>query len=276
MTWLPDEETLGAWATAASDAGFDPDIAHLFVARSSNDEKYQAMHYPPGMWALPHDRTFDFSGGLRERIYELEDEQVVVLVEGKPPELRLLLLRHEAEHVGQDLFLPAIGQVGVRLYDLFGDAYYSATPHERDADAAATAMRKALDLASSADVRAANPKLHDAEWIAPDRQSLPLRLLAFSLFNPKDFDTACRSSSSLPSVDPDALLEDLLPGATKVRAAVGEQYKQRALDAVAYEFDETEWRKRPQEERDAVLDELRGRLVQEEQKVIDEIQPLLG
>jgi hypothetical protein len=275
--WYPDEATRNAWATAARDADFDPAsvTVHLFVAPSTGNE-YGAMHYSPGMWAVPGDNTFDFSDGLRVRIRELVDEHVVVLAEGQSDDLRLLLLRHEAEHVAQDLFRPAMGQVGLRLYALFGDAYYGAIPHERDADAAATAMRKALNLRASAeDLRGPNRKLYDAEWAQPDRESLPLRLLAYSLFNQENFDIACRSSSTWRDVDPDELLDALLPGAGKVRAASGDRYVQRALDALAYDYDEDVWMKLPKEEQDAVLDELRGRLVQEEQKVVEEIRPLL-
>jgi hypothetical protein len=274
--WNPDNKTGDAWKAAARDAGFDPAIVHLFVATSTGNE-YGAMHYPPRMWAVPGDNTFDFSGGLRVRIRELRDEHVIVVAEGQSDDLRLLLLRHEAEHVAQDLFRPAIGQVGQRLYALFNEAYYGAIPHERDADAAATAMRRALNLPASAeDLRGPNRKLYEAEWTAPDRESLPLRLLAHSLFNPENFDIACRSSSTWTYVDPDELLDELLPGAGKVRTAVGDLYVQRALDAVAYDYDEDEWKKLPKEEQDRVLDELRGRLVQEEQRVVVEIRPLLS
>jgi hypothetical protein len=273
--WYPDEKTRDAWATAARDAEFDAAIVHLFVAQSTGSE-YGAMHYPPGMWAVPGDNTFDFSDGLRVRIRELVDEHVTVVAEGQSDDLRLLVLRHEAEHVAQDLLHPPNGQVGLRLYSLFGDAYYGASPHERDADAAATAMRKALNLPASAeDLRGPNRKLYEAEWTPPDRESLPLRLLAHSLFNPKNFDIACRSSSTWPYVDPDELLDKLLPGARKVRSAVGNHYIQRALDSVAYDYNEAEWKNLPQEERNTVLDALRGRLVQEEGRAVREIRQLL-
>ena len=39
-----------------------------------------------------------------------KDEHVILLREGSERDLRLLLLRHEAEHVGQDQYNPAIGQ----------------------------------------------------------------------------------------------------------------------------------------------------------------------
>jgi hypothetical protein len=275
MKWLPDDETREAWATAAGDALIDPSLVHLYVAASTDDE-YGAMHYPPGTWALPHDDTFDYSDGLRERLYELQDEHVIVIAKGQAADLRLLVLRHEAEHVGQDLFNPAIGHVGLRLTALWGDAYYGALPHERDADAAATAMRESRQLQASAeDLTGPNRKLYSAEWPPADRASLPVRLLAQSLFHPTNFNTACRSSSTWPSVDPDELLEELLPGAARVRAAVKNRYVQRALDAVAYDYDEHEWPKLPTHERDAILDKLRGQLVDEEVRVINEIHPIL-
>jgi hypothetical protein len=277
MLWLPDDETLDLWATAARDADLDPATVQLFVAPPGRRDQYQALHFPPGMWPLPDDESLDFSGGLRERLYELKDEDVIVLADGKPRDLRLLLLRHEAEHVGQDRLCPAIGQVGVRLAEFFGDAYYGAAPHERDADAAATALRRALDIAASDDdLRSDNRKLYDAEWSPPDRPSLPMRLFAFSLFSPANFDLACRSSSSFPSVDPDALLEELLPGAAGVRADVGDRYQRAAEEAVAYDYDPEEWKRLPREDRNPVLDELRGRLVQQEELVIEEIGPLLA
>src|SRR5207253_590125 len=128
------------------------------------------------------------------RIRQLVDEQVIVVGSSTERDLRLLLLRHEAEHVGQDMHRASIGQVGLRLRDIFGETYYGAMPHERDADAAATAMRKELELpATTDDLSGRNRKLYEAEWDAPDRASLPLRLLAYSLFNPRDFDTTCRS-----------------------------------------------------------------------------------
>src|SRR5437588_580355 len=101
MKWHPDDETVELWAHAATHAGVDPDSAHVFVAAAMR-EGYGAMHYPPGMWATSGENSFDFADGLRVRIHELKDEHVIVVAEGKPREVRLLLLRHEAEHVAQD------------------------------------------------------------------------------------------------------------------------------------------------------------------------------
>jgi len=107
-------------------------------------------------------------------------------------------------------------------------------PIERDADAAATALRRELNLrASEADLQGPFNKLYSADWPASERESLPLRLLAYSLFHPQNFDTACRSSSTFAFAEPDDLLEELISGASKVRTAVGDRYKQRALDALA-------------------------------------------
>ena len=129
--------------------------------------------------------------------------------------------------------------------------------------------------ATADDLRGLNRKLYDAESDPPDRESLPLRLLAYSLFNPKDFDTACRASSSWTFVDPDKLLEELIPGAAKVRAEVGERYVQPALDAIAHDYRDDDWQKLSREERNSVTDDLRGRLVDLEQAVVGEIRQIL-
>jgi hypothetical protein len=275
MKWQPDDETVELWGQAATHAGVDPESVHLFVAEP-RIEGYGAMHYAPGMWAVPGDNSFDFSDGLRERIHELKDEHVIVVAPGPPPDMRLLLLRHEAEHVAQDQYRLAIGQVGLRLFGVVGDAYYGTVPIERDADAAATALRKELGLpASEDDLRGSFGNLLAATWDAPVRETLPVRLLAYSLFNPARFDTTCRSSSTFAWVNPDELLESLVPGAKTLRAAVGDRYVKRAEDAVAYDYNPAAWEELSQGERDTVLDYLRRRLVDEERRVVEEIEPLL-
>jgi len=275
--WFPDGDTLDAWEDAATDAAIDPASVHLFVATAGSGGEYGAMYYAPGMWAFPGDDSFDFSDGLRVRLRELIDERVVVVSSGLTSDRRLLVMRHEAEHVGQDTHNPFIGQVGMRLYDLFSRAFYGAVPHERDADAAATLMCKSRGLAATqADLAGDNRKLYDAEWARPDRGSLPLRLLAYSLLNPSDFDTACRSDSSWTRVEPDDLLERLVPGASKVRAAVGDDYVRPTLDAIASEHTEESWAELPREEKNAAGDAIRQRLVRVENTVVEQIRPLLA
>jgi hypothetical protein len=276
MKWHPDDETVALWVKAATHAGVDPDSAHLFVAASMR-EGLGATHYPPGMWAFPGDNSFDFRDGLRMRTRELKDEHVVVVADGKPRDVRLLLLRHEAEHVAQDQYRLAIGQVGLRLNNLFTEAYYGAVPIERDADAAATAMHAELGLpVADEDLAGSFANLYAAPWDAPNRETLPIRLLAYSLFQPDHFDTTCLEGPPFLVVDPDDLLESLLPGAGAVRQAVGNRYVARAKKAVEYDFDGDVWNKLPQEERDTVLDGLRRRLVDEEQRLVEEIEPLVG
>ena len=118
---------------------------------------------------------------------------------------RLLLLRHEAEHVGQEAASAEAGAFALRLAIAVpqdADWLYLAMPHERDADAAATAFRVANHIeATPADLQGLDRMLYGAPWPAPNRESLPLRLLAFSLFFPDLFDVACRANQYWPPVD---------------------------------------------------------------------------
>lgn len=274
--FTPDDETKHAWEIAAEDAGVDPASVHLFVAKSTDDD-YGAMHYAPGMWAMPGDNSFEF-GELRVRIRELKDEHVLVLAEGKPEALRLLLLRHEAEHVAQDGFKPAIAQVGPRLYDLFTPRdFYGATPHERDANAAATAFGKSYGIEPSTDdLRGSDRKLFAAEWPAPDLDSLPIRLFAYSLLSPKAFDVTCKTEVSWTNVDPDDVLEELFPGARGFRAKVGDRYAEPALEALKNDLAEESWAALSKEEQNTIWDDLRGRLVAQEKQVVEDIRAEIG
>src|SRR4051812_48468143 len=109
-----NDATYEAWEAAARHAGVDPPLVNLFTARS-HDDRHGAVYYPPGMWPVPGDNSFVFSGGLRMQLRELVDEHAIVVAEGRPRELLLLLLRHEATHVAQSIRNPAAGDVSQRL-----------------------------------------------------------------------------------------------------------------------------------------------------------------
>jgi hypothetical protein len=236
------------------------------------------MHYPPGMWALPGEDAFELSAEVHQELYDRREEHALVIDRDAPSLLRILLLRHEAEHVVQDLFLPAIGHVAVRLQGILGPQFYAAQPHERDADSAATALRRKRNIpVDEEESQGPNRLLYNAPWDEPDPTTLPVRMLAFSIFNPDGFDIACTGSQGPPQVDPDALLDELVAGGSKVRRALRDRFAAEVEEKLETPYSEQDaWDGLSRQERNRVIDELRERLVAEEARVVQAVREELS
>jgi hypothetical protein len=154
--------------------------------------------------------------------------------------------------------------------------FYFAMPHERDADAAATALSKKLGVSFDAATHEGDDRLlYDAPWPPPDLQSLPRRILAFALMVP-EFDVACRHSQTFPAVDPDELLEELVEGATEVRREVGGKHSATLQEiAATSSHDEESWSGLSLQDRRAITDELFGRVVAAETQILAEVDDVL-
>src|SRR5689334_4408805 len=120
------------WETAATDAAFDPALVVLYPLASAG--LFGAMHYPPGRWPHQYDNEFAYDDRHHEALYDLRDRHVLVVDEAMQPPKRVLVLRHEAEHVAQHEAKAAGAEVALRLAaGLPGaDWLYLAMPHERD------------------------------------------------------------------------------------------------------------------------------------------------
>lgn len=265
------------WNAAAADAGVAPESVTLYPLRATGN--HGAMYFAPGV--VPHawDTEFAYTDDDRDRLRELVDEQVLVIQQDLTHPHRLLLLRHEAEHVAQEQASPAASVFALRLAIALpqgADWLYMAMPHERDADAAATAFRVAHQIdATPADLEGVDRMLYGAPWPAPNRESLPLRLLAFSLFFPGLFDVACRANQYWPAVDPDALIEDMIAGGAAVRNArrnLVSGYIEEITDhGVTPEMFEAMTRA----EQLALNDEVRAALVEKEAEIVDDLRAAL-
>lgn len=61
-------------------------------------------------------------------------------------------------------------------------------------------------------------------WAPPDRSTLPLRLLAWTILEGDAFDVVATASQSLPYADPRQLAENLVPGGGDLRERLRMSY----------------------------------------------------
>jgi hypothetical protein len=253
-----------AWETAAADAEVG-DVEVVLYPLSAN-ASYGAMHFPPGLSPHQWDTDFGYTAADRKRLEELRDQHVLVVDRALARRRRALVLRHEAEHVSQAETLPAASEFAQRLAVALpteADWLYLAMPHERDADAATTRFRREREIeVSASDLEGPDRFLYDAPWAPPDPESLPLRLLAFSLFYPNDFDLACSTSQFWPSVDPEALIAEMIPGGVAARAKLRKELVGKLEEIADHGISQAAWDVMPRTERNAVSDELRTQVVE--------------
>jgi hypothetical protein len=264
------------WDTAATDAGFDRDLVVLYPLPSNG--RFGAMHFPPGQWPHQHDNEFAYDGGRREALYGLRDRHVLVVDEALEAPKRILVLRHEAEHVAQHETNAAGAEVALRLaVGLPGaDWLYLAMPHERDADAATTRLRVAMEIAAGEDdVLGSDRMLYVAPWPAPDTAALPLRLLAFTLFYPESFDLACTSNQFWPYVDPAAIVEEMIEGGTTARAQLRHRFDGFLEELTSHGITQEQWNAMDRADRNQINDELRARVVEAEAEAVAELSEIL-
>lgn len=267
-----------AWGIAANDAGIDPELVVLYPLRAEAD--YVAQHFPPTRSPQEWQEGFAFTDADRAALRRLDDRHVIVIADDIDEPLPLLLLRHEAEHVRQYEASPAAAnfshQLSIALRSDEGWLYF-AMPHERDADAAATSLRRTREIEPSQDqLEGKNRMLFDAPWPPPDLETLAIRLLAFSLFRPVDFEAACTASQYWPHVDPEELTEAMLPGGWEARRSL-----QAALDGAIEQIadhgiTEQEWQAMSRPEKSALFDGLRQEVVEHEQRVVEELAARLS
>jgi hypothetical protein len=266
------------WDAAAADAGIAPDSVVLYPLRATGD--HGAMYFAPGVAPHVGDTEFAYTVTAGQRLRELINEHVLVVQEDLAPPLRVLLLRHEAEHVVHEQRLPAASAFALRLAIWLPEGagwLYLAMPHERDADAAATAYRLATGIeASREDLEGRNRMLYNAPWPTPDPDSLPLRLLAFSLFDADGFDLACRANQYWPAVDPDVLADNMIPGGAAARADRRDVLRGVIEQLVDRGITQAEWDAMSRADRNAVNDQLRTAVVEKESKMVDDLRVALG
>ena len=266
------------WITAAADAGIAPESVVLYPLAATGN--HGAMYFAPGTVPLVSDTEFAYTARDRQRLRELINEHVLVVNDDLAAPHRVLLLRHEAEHVLHEQQLPAASAFALRLAIwLPADSgwLYLAMPHERDADAAATAFRQGEGIqASAADLEGSDRMLYGAPWPAPDIGSLPLRLLAFSLFDADGFDIACRANQYWPAVDPDVLADNMIPGGAAARAARRDVLRGAIEQLVDHGITRREWDAMSRAERNTVNDRLRTAVLEKETAMVDDLRAALG
>jgi hypothetical protein len=258
------------WETAAADAGFDPALVVLYPLPTRG--RFGAMHFPPGQWPPQHDNEFAYDNRHRQELYDLRDRHVLVVDEALQAPKRVLTLRHEAEHVAQHEKNAAAAELALRLavgLPQGADWLYLAMPHERDADAAATALREALAIVPTEDDTLESDRmLYVAPWPPPDRETLPLRLLAFTLFYADSFDLACTSNQFWPAVDPVAIVEQMIAGGSAGRAALRGEFAGLLDQVTAHGITQAQWDRMPRAERNRINDEVRARVVEAEAEAV--------
>jgi hypothetical protein len=266
------------WNTAAADAGIAPESVVLYPLPAIGD--HGAKYFAPGMTPHLGDTEFAYTADDRQRLRELVDEHVLVVQQDLAAPQRVLILRHEAEHVRHEQESPAASAFALRLAIWLPDNagwLYLAMPHEREADAAATAFRRRTGIeASAGDLEGRNRMLFDAPWPAPDTDSLPLRLLAFSLFDKEGFDVACRANQYWPAVDPDALADAMVPGGAAARTERRDLLRGFLRQVTDHGITPDEWDAMSRAERNVVTDRLRAAVVEKEHEIVEELRVALA
>lgn len=259
------------WQLAAADAGIDPSIVLLYPLESCDE--YGASYYHPGLAPYGHDRSFTYTDDDLSALRDMKDRHVIVVDREMEGPRRLLVLRHEAQHVAQYQASATAGAFALQLAAAREpDWLYLAMPHERDADAAATAFRLARRIEPSEDDRVGRDRmLYEAPWSEPDNGSLPIRLLAFSLFYADDFDLACTSSQYWPAVDPAELTDAMIPGGASARAKLRDSVAGFLSRVTDHGISRDEWDRMTRPERNAVTDRLRAEVVQREAQLVRQI-----
>jgi hypothetical protein len=250
-----------------------------FIA--SRDGQYGAMYYPPGMWPQEGDTTFAFTEADRHLLSEQREQHALVIDPNTRSPRRVLLLAHEARHVAQNLSNPAISDVAVRLGShMAGDApiFYAAMPDERDADATATALRRALRIEVTDEDRYSPDRLlYEAPWGEQlDLNALPRRLVAWVILT-AGFDVICSGSQGLPQTDPDALVDALVPGASTIRGPLQQHYAE-VLERIAngHGYTDETWHQLSQSDQRRINDDLRSKAVARETEIAREVAMELG
>jgi hypothetical protein len=265
------------WDVAAADAGVDTASVVLDPLQATGD--YGAMHFPPGRWPHGYDDDFAYDDDHRAALYQLRDRHVLVVAYDLPSPRRILVLRHEAEHVAQHDANPGGAEVALRLAVGLPRAMgwlYVAMPHERDADAAATLFALNRGIGGTPDDLEGNDRfLYGAPWPAPDRESLPLRLLAFTLFYARDFDLACTSNQFWPHVDPTAIADEMIPGGATARAAMRQRFSGFLEEIAVDDITQEDWERMPRAEQNAVNDPIRAQVVEAETSAVEELRERL-
>jgi hypothetical protein len=266
------------WEAAAADAALDPALVVLYPLRSTGN--YGAMHFPPGQVPHQHDNDFAYDARHRQALDDLRNRHVVVVDEQLQSPKRVLVLRHEAEHVAQYEANPAGAEVALRLAVGLPQGapwLYLAMPHERDADAAATRLHSALKIdATDEDLQGSDRMLYVAPWPLPDRETLPLRLLAFTLLYPDSFDLACTSNQFWPYVDPADIVDQMVEGGTAARAQLRDLLRGFLEQATNHGITQAQWDAMEPSERNLANDEVRARIVEAEATAVEQLRELLG
>jgi hypothetical protein len=213
----------------------------------------------------------------RDWLYAIRDQDALVVSAESTAPTRPLLLRHEAEHVAQERARTGVAEVtlgvarGLPVRD-----FYGAMPHERDADAAATVYGARLGMSpSDEDLVSPDRMLFAAPWPEPDRETVPVRLLAFSLFYPNEFDTALRGTQVGPRVDPEDALTTLLPNGAEIRQVLRSRFTDVLPRLCNHGMSESQFKELSQAEQNAFNDRLREQLVEEEHRVVADVTRLL-
>jgi hypothetical protein len=266
------------WEAAAADAALDPALVVLYPLPSTGN--YGAMHFPPGQVPHQHDDDFAYDTGHRQALEELRDRHVVVVDEQLQSPKRVLVLRHEAEHVAQYEAHPAGAEVALRLAVGLPQGapwLYLAMPHERDADAAATRLRSALKIdATEEDLQGSDRMLYDAPWAPPDRETLPLRLLAFTLFYPDSFDLACTSNQFWPDVDPVDIVDQMVEGGSAARAQLRDLLEGSLEQATNHGITQAQWDAMEPSEHNRSNDQVRAHILEAESTAVERLREILG
>lgn len=109
----------------------------------------------------------------------------------------------------------------------------------------------------------------------PARTPLPARTIG-NIFRPASH--VCRHSQSLPSEDPDALLEKLMPGSTRIRQSIGDKHAAELSEiAASYgNHDIPSWEALTPSERISITNDLLAQVVARETDISAAVQEAFG
>jgi hypothetical protein len=198
------------WESVSADAGLTTETIVILPAHAGTVAAFGAIYFAPGESPDAGRPDFPLS---RPEINELSrciDDHVIVLNVDNEMRLVPLVLRHEAEHVIQQLRSPEAAELATLIAAVESEhaamAFNPVLPHEREADASSRAYAVKEGIAASErDLESSNRFLFKAPWtreVDETQENLSIRLLAWVLMLPRIYPSVERSVSKLYPDEP--------------------------------------------------------------------------
>lgn len=259
------------WESVSTDADLAPDTVEILPVHAGSAAALGAVYFAPGEAPDRSRADFPLSQEQIAKLARRTDDHVIALNLDQDPRLVPLVLRHEAEHVVQQLHSSEAARLATLIAAVeaqhAGMALNPVLPHERDADASCRlyALKNGIE-ASAEDLESANRFLFKAPWTHEADETvetLPVRLLAWVLMLPRGY------------VSVETSVKRLYRDESKTRQTLAHlRPESRLQEITAHGVDQDAFDKMSRREQLAFQDELRIKVVAAEREIARAIAEL--